>query len=76
MNSGKIKYRLRSVIDYPTLNEENKDNKAYKKFITINRHVKDHKIYSYQPSGRVEPRNHFCKRSLLPFVLFYEKIKN
>jgi hypothetical protein len=76
INGGEIKYRLRSVIDYPILNEENKDNKAYKKFITISRHVKDHQIYSYQPSGPVDPRKHFCKRSLLPFVLFYEKIKN
>ena len=76
MNGGKIKYRLRSVIDYPTLNDKNKDNKAYKKFITISRHVKDHQIHSYQPSGPVESIHHFCKRNLLPFVLFYEKIKN
>ena len=75
-DKDEIKYRLRSVIDYPIANEENKDNKAYKKFITISRQIKDQKLYSYQPSGPVQLRSHFCKRDFLPFAFFYEKIKS
>ena len=76
INKDEIKYRLRSVINFPIINEKNINNRTVKKFITISRHLKDQKIYSYKPSGGVEEINYFNKRNIVPFVLFYEKINN
>ena len=71
-----IKYRLRSVINYPIITENNKDNKDIKQFTTISRNLKNQKIYSYQASGNEEKIDYFNKRNIVPFVLFYEKINN
>jgi hypothetical protein len=74
INKDKIEYKFRSVINYPVINDKNRDNKAFKKFITISRHFEDQKIYSYQPSGATNEIRYFNRRSFIPFVLFYEKI--
>ncbi len=76
INKGEIKYRVRSVISYPIITEDNKDNKTLKKFITLSRHMKDQKLYSYQPSGGVHEIHSLNRRNIVPFVLFYEKINN
>ena len=74
INKDKIKYKFRSVINYPVISDKNRDNKAFKKFITISRHFEDQKIYSYQPSGGTNEIRYFNRRNFIPFVLFYEKI--
>ena len=76
INNDEIKYRVRSVISYPIITEENKDNKTFKKFMTLSRHMKDQKLYFYQPSGGVYEIHNLNKRNIVPFVLFYEKINN
>ena len=76
INKDEIKYRLRSVIIYPIINEKNENNRTVKKFITISRHLIDQKIYSYKPSGGVEKIDSINQRNNVPFVLFYEKKSN
>lgn len=70
----KIKYKIRSIINYPIINDTNKDIKYWKKYITFSRHFVNDKYYSYQPSGTVDEIHNFNRKKFVPCVLFYEKI--
>lgn len=70
-----IKYKVRSIINYPIINDSNKNDKSWKKYITFNKHFVDDKLYSYQPSGTVDEIHNFNRKRFVPCVLFYEKIK-
>jgi len=68
-----IEYRLKSVINYHIINDRNKDDNTYKKFITFSRHL-NNKDYCYQPFGKILPLNRYNRNKFVPSVLFYERI--
>lgn len=70
---GEIKYKIRSIINYPIINENNEDDSMPKKFVTFNRHIVDEKFYCYQPSGEMVEIHNFNRKKFIPSVLFYEK---
>ena len=51
-----IKYKIRSVITYPVINENNNNNKSYLKFMTFSRHLVDGKVYMYKANQILEWR--------------------
>ena len=71
----KIKYKVRSIINYTAVNNENIDNHAWHKFITFNRNLINDKYYSCQPSGTIDEINRINRMRFVPSVLFYERIK-
>ena len=71
----KIKYKVRSIINYPIINDSNRNDKSWKKYITFNRHFVDNRLYSFQPSGTVDEIHNLNRIKFVPCVLFYEKIK-
>jgi hypothetical protein len=73
IKQNEIKYEIRSIINYPIVNEE--IDKAWKKFITFSKHLVDQKFYCYQPSGNVIEFNSVNRKRFVPSVLFYEKMK-
>lgn len=75
-NQNNIKeYKIRSIINYPIIDDKNKDDKSWKKFITFSRHIVDNNFYSYQPSGIVCRIHKYNRKKFVPSVLFYEKLK-
>ena len=66
-----MKYEFRSGIYYHVINE-NYQEKKYKRFFTISRHVIDNTLYFYQTKGNVEKVSHFCRLGLIPSILIYE----
>ena len=75
LNNKKIEYKIRSIINYPIINDNNRNDKACKKFITFSKHLVDNKFYSYQPNGPTTCINNFNRKKFIPSVLFFEKIK-
>lgn len=75
INKDKIKYKLRSVINYGIINESNKEKLDWKKFVTFSRNLVDNNIYLYQPNGNTVSMNRFNRKKFVPSVLFYEKMK-
>ena len=71
-SKDEIIYKIRSIINYPIVNEN--IQKDWKKFITFSRHLVNNKFYSYQPSGKVIEINKINRLRFVPSVLFYEKI--
>ena len=74
MYNNKIMYKVRSIINYSIINDTNKNDKPWKKFITFNRHLVDDSFYCYQPSARPEKMNNFDRKKFVPSILFFEKI--
>ena len=72
-NINNIKYKIRSVIYYPVININNKNDRKLKKFITSCRHLVDQNIYFYYPSGEVILKNRVDRVDLIPSILFFEK---
>ena len=72
-NINNIKYKIRSVIYYPVINIDNKNDRKLKKFITSCRHLVDQNIYFYSPSGEVILKNRVDRVDLIPSILFFEK---
>ena len=68
-----FEYRIKSAINFPIKNESNKENKAYKKFITFARYFNNN-IYCFQPSGDTDQIHHYNRIKFVPFVLFYERL--
>ena len=68
-----IKYNLRSVIYYPVINANNKNDKKFHKFCTINKHLVDGKKYFYKIGAKVLDTTEFCIPLFIPSILFYEK---
>ena len=68
-----IEYRLKSVINYPIINDSNKEDKSFKKFITFSRHI-NNKDYFFQPSGLFRELTRYNRIKFAPSVLFYERI--
>ena len=73
LNNKKIEYKIRSIINYPIINDNNRNDKAWKKFITFSKHLVDNKFYSYQPNGPTTCINNFNRKKCIPSVLFFEK---
>ena len=71
----KIRYKVRSIINYSAVNNDNLDNHAWHKFITFNRNLINDKYYSCQPSGTIDEINRINRMRFVPSVLFYERIK-
>ena len=74
MYNNKTIYKVRSIINYSIINDNNKTEKCWKKFITFNRHLVDDSFYSYQPSGTTDKINNFDRKKFVPSILFFEKI--
>ena len=72
IRNKKIKYKLRSVINYPIINESNEKNKSYHQFLTFSRHLVDSNCYSYTPNGEVKQIHYLNRRFYVPSLLFYE----
>ena len=73
MYNNKIIYKVRSIINYSIINDNNKGEKSWKKFITFNRHLVNDSFYSYQPSGTTDKINNFDRKKFVPSILFFEK---
>ena len=71
----KKEYEIRSIINYPILNDKNKDDNSWKKYITFSRHIVDDNFYSYQPGGNVSQIIYLNRKKFVPSVLFYEKLR-
>ena len=71
IKENEIKYEIRSIINYPVNKIKNR------KYITFSKHLVDNKFYLYQPAGHVfkMKTKKINRNSFVPFVLFYEKIK-
>ena len=74
-NTGKKEYKIRSVISYGIINQDNENNKIWKKFITFNRNIIDNNFYSCQPSASIYEIKTINRREFVPSVLFYESLK-
>lgn len=72
--NNKKEYIIRSIINYPILNDKNKNNNSWKKYITFSRHIVDDNYYSYQPGGNVSEIKKLNRKKFVPSVLFYEKL--
>ena len=68
-----IKYKIRSVITYPIINEKNNNDKSYFKFMTFSRHLVDKKIYMFKANQTLIETSYFCRKLFVPSVLFFEK---
>ena len=73
MYNNKTIYKVRSIINYSIINDNNKGEKSWKKFITFNRHLVNDSFYSYQPSGTTDKINNFDRKKFVPSILFFEK---
>ena len=73
IKQNEIKYEIRSVINYPVVNE--KIDKSWKKYITFSKHLVNQRFYCYQPGGKVIEFNSINRRRFVPSVFFYERIK-
>ena len=72
--NNKKEYKIRSIINYPIINNNNKEDKSWQKFITFSRHLVDNHFYSYQPNGTVDLINKYNRKKFVPSFLFYEII--
>ena len=73
-NKNKNKYKIRSIINYGIINDNNEDDSSWHKFITFNRNLIDDKFYSCQPSATIDKINRINRKKFVPSVLFYERI--
>ena len=73
-NNNIIKYKLNNVINYGVINEKNKYEKAWQKFIAFCRHLKYGDFYVYHPMGMLSEMHSFNRKRFIPSVLFYTKL--
>ena len=72
-NNKKILYELNNVISYGVINEKNKKEKSWKKYMSFCRHLTNDKLYCYQANGNVREMHIFNRNNFTPSVLFYKK---
>ena len=68
-----LEYVVKSVIYYPAMDENNSNNQEIKRFATISRHIIDNNLYFYRPGWKVKDTHYFCRRNIIPSVIFFQK---